>query len=268
MALARRVIPCLDVREGRVVKGVNFVNLRDSGDPAELARRYDEAGADEIVLLDITASHERRDIMMEVVRRVARAVRIPLTVGGGVRSAADFNALLRSGADKVSLNTAAVERPELLSECAGHFGAQCVVLALDARRTGAGKWEVVTYGGRRVKLADAAAWARKAAGLGAGEILLTSMDGDGSGGGYDLELTRAIADAVSIPVIASGGAGEPEHLAEALTTGGADAALAASIFHDGHFTVAEVKKFLLGKGLEINMDNLPESESPPVPVGG
>ena len=271
MGLSRRVIPCLDVRDGRVVKGVRFVNLRDSGDPAELARKYDEAGADELVLLDIAASHERRDIILDVVRRVARSVRIPLTVGGGVRSAADFDALLRSGADKVSMNTAAVENPELLSECANHFGAQCVVLAMDARRTGGkegggeqggvggwGGWEVVTYGGRHVKLPDAVGWAVRAVELGAGEILLTSMDGDGGKTGYDLELTRAVSDAVSVPVIASGGAGGPEHLAEALTTGGADAALAASIFHDGHYSVAETKRFLAGKGLEMNLDNLPE----------
>ena len=263
MGLSRRVIPCLDVRDGRVVKGVRFVNLRDSGDPAELARKYDEAGADELVLLDIAASHERRDIILDVVRRVARSVRIPLTVGGGVRSAADFDALLRSGADKVSMNTAAVENPELLSECANHFGAQCVVLAMDARRTGGKEgggdgWEVVTYGGRHVKLPDAVGWAVRAVELGAGEILLTSMDGDGGKTGYDLELTRAVSDAVSVPVIASGGAGGPEHLAEALTTGGADAALAASIFHDGHYSVAETKRFLAGKGLEMNLDNLPE----------
>ena len=260
MGLARRVIPCLDVRDGRVVKGVRFVNLRDSGDPAELARKYDEAGADEIVLLDITASHERRDIILEVVRRVAETVRIPLTVGGGVRSAADFDALLRSGADKVSLNTAAVENPELLSACAERFGAQCVVLALDARRTGEDKWEVVTYGGRHTKLPDAVEWAARAAELGAGEILLTSMDADGVGTGYDLALTRAVADAVPVPVIASGGAGAPEHLAAALTTGGADAALAASIFHDGHFSVAQTKRFLAERGLEMNLDNLPQGE--------
>ena len=258
MGLARRVIPCLDVRDGRVVKGVRFVNLRDSGDPAELARQYDEAGADEIVLLDITASHERRDIILEAVGRVARSVRIPLTVGGGVRSVADFNALLRSGADKVSVNTAAVENPALLAECAARFGAQCVVLALDARRIGDGKWEVVTYGGRHVKLPDALAWAVRAAGLGAGEILLTSMDADGVGSGYDLALTRAVSDAVGVPVIASGGAGSPEHMAMALTAGGADAALAASIFHDGHYSVAEAKRFLAGRGLEVNLDNLPE----------
>ena len=261
MGLARRVIPCLDVRDGRVVKGVRFVNLRDSGDPAELARQYDEAGADEIVLLDITASHERRDIILEAVGRVARSVRIPLTVGGGVRSVADFNALLRSGADKVSVNTAAVENPALLAECAARFGAQCVVLALDARRVGGGKWEVVTYGGRHVKLPDALAWAVRSAGLGAGEILLTSMDADGVGSGYDLALTRAVSDAVGIPVIASGGAGSPEHMAMALTAGGADAALAASIFHDGHYSVAETKRFLAGRGLEVNLDNLPEGGS-------
>ena len=260
MGLARRVIPCLDVRDGRVVKGVRFVNLRDSGDPAELSRKYDEAGADEIVLLDITASHERRDIILEAVRRVAETVRIPLTVGGGVRSVGDFDALLRSGADKVSLNTAAVENPELLRECAERFGAQCVVLALDARRTGENKWEVVTYGGRRTKLPDAALWAVRAAELGAGEILLTSMDADGVGTGYDLSLTRAVSDLVSIPVIASGGAGSPEHMALALTEGGADAALAASIFHDGHFSVAETKRFLAQRGLEMNLDNLPRGE--------
>ena len=302
--LARRIVPCLDVRDGRVVKGVRFVNLRDSGDPAELARRYDEAGADEIVLLDITASHERRDIILEVVGKVARSVRVPLTVGGGVRSVSDFNALLRSGADKVSVNTAAVERPELLTECANQFGAQCVVLALDARRVakpegggggggsdsgeggggggmglagrtqkgfegdaekngrekGGWEWQVVTYGGRKTKLPDAVAWARRASELGAGEILLTSMDADGGRDGYDLALTRAVSDAVPVPVIASGGAGSPAHLLSALTTGGADAALAASIFHDGHYSVAETKRELARAGVEINLDNLPESD--------
>ena len=275
--LARRIVPCLDVRDGRVVKGVRFVNLRDSGDPAELARRYDEAGADEIVLLDITASHERRDIILEVVGKVARSVRVPLTVGGGVRSVSDFNALLRSGADKVSVNTAAVERPELLTECANQFGAQCVVLALDARRVakpeggggggssdsgegGGGGWQVVTYGGRKTKLPDAVAWACRASELGAGEILLTSMDADGGQDGYDLALTRAVSDAVPVPVIASGGAGSPAHLLSALTDGGADAALAASIFHDGHYSVAETKRELARAGVEINLDNLPESD--------
>ena len=248
--LAKRVIPCLDVKEGRIVKGVRFVDLRDAGDPVEAALAYDAQGADELVFLDITASHENRDTMLDVVRRTAEGIYMPLTVGGGIRAIEDVRRLLRAGADKVSLNTAALARPELIREAAERFGSQCIVVAIDARRDG-DHWAVFTHGGRRPAGRDAMEWARAAVELGAGEILLTSMDRDGTKDGYDLELTRGIADAVSVPVIASGGAGTLEHFREALVEGGADAALAASLFHFGIHTIAEVKTYLAEHGVEV-----------------
>ncbi len=248
--LAKRIIPCLDVKDGRVVKGVRFVDLRDAGDPVEAALAYDAQGADELVFLDITASHEDRDTMLDVVRRTAEGIYMPLTVGGGIRSIEDVRRLLRAGADKVSLNTAALARPALIREAAERFGSQCIVVAIDARREGE-RWGVYTHGGRRPAERDAVAWAREAVALGAGEILLTSMDRDGTKDGYDLELTRAIAGAVSVPVIASGGAGCLEHFREALAEGGADAALAASLFHFGIHTIAEVKAYLAERGVEV-----------------
>ncbi len=250
-----RIIPCLDVHDGQVVKGVNFVDLRNAGDPVELAARYDEMGADEIVFLDITASSDDRDTMVDVVRRTAETVFIPLTVGGGVRSVDDARRLLRAGADKVSINTAAIERPALVAEVAGTFGAQCVVVAIDARRSrdrGDGaRFEVHTHGGRRSTGIDAVSWAILAERLGAGEILLTSMDRDGTREGFDLELTRAVADHVGIPVIASGGVGTLDHLAEGIVGGHADAVLAASIFHYGEHTVAEAKAVMAAAGIPI-----------------
>lgn len=252
--LAKRIIPCLDVNAGRVVKGVRFVELRDAGDPVDCARAYEAQGADELTFLDITASHEQRDTIVHVVREVARHVFMPLTVGGGIRSISDIRHLLQAGADKVSLNTAAVARPELITEGAERFGRQCIVLAIDARRCESGRgWEVVTHGGRRRTGLDAVAWAREGVERGAGEILLTSMDRDGTTDGYDLELTRTIADAVSVPVIASGGAGRPEHLIEAVTLGHADAVLAASIFHFGQYSIAEVKRAMRAAGLEVRL---------------
>ncbi|MDD5556729.1 MAG: imidazole glycerol phosphate synthase subunit HisF [bacterium] len=248
--LAKRIIPCLDVRDGRVVKGINFVRLRDAGDPAEAARAYDEAGADELVFLDITASAEERGTILDVVRRTAEMVFTPLTVGGGVRSLEDIRALLLAGADKVSINTAAVEEPDFVSAAARAFGSQCIVLAIDARRRDRG-WEVCTHGGRTATGLDAVLWARRGARCGAGEILLTSMDADGTGNGYDIELTRRVAEAVPVPLIASGGAGTLEHLREALADGKADAALAASIFHFGTYTIRQAKAYLRGKGVEI-----------------
>jgi cyclase len=242
--LAKRIIPCLDVTAGRVVKGVKFLNLRDAGDPVELADRYNQQGADELVFLDITASSDAREIMANVVQRTARRVFIPLTVGGGIRSVADARTILLSGADKVSINTAAIRRPELIHELSEEFGAQAVVVAIDARKSGA-SWTVFTRGGRDDEHMDAVAWAQRAAELGAGEILLTSMDTDGERTGFDCPLTRAVADAVRIPVIASGGGGTPEHFAQVLTEGGADAALAASIFHYETFTVGDLKRELL-----------------------
>jgi len=248
--LAKRVIPCLDVKDGRVVKGVQFVDLRDAGDPVEAALAYDAQGADELVFLDITASHEDRAIMLDVVRRTAEGIYMPLTVGGGIRSADDVRRLLRAGADKVSLNTAALERPAVIREAAERFGSQCIVVAIDARRDG-NSWTVFTHGGRRPTGRDAVAWAQEAVGLGAGEILLTSMDRDGTKDGYDLELTRAVSQAVSVPVIASGGAGSLEHFYEALTEGFADAALAASLFHFGIHTIGETKDYLAERGVEV-----------------
>ena len=251
--LAKRIIPCLDVKDGRVVKGVNFVNLRDAGDPVEIARRYDEEEADELVFLDITASHERRDILIDVVRRTAEQVFMPLTVGGGVRTLEDIRNLLSAGADKVSINTAAVADPEFVRQSALRFGSQCTVVAIDARAVpgSPGKWEVYTHGGRRPSGIDAVEWAARMEELGAGEILLTSMDRDGTRDGYDLPLTRTIADRVGIPVIASGGVGTLDHLVEGLTAGGADAALAASIFHYGEYTVEEAKDYLRQRGVPV-----------------
>jgi imidazole glycerol-phosphate synthase subunit HisF len=246
--LAKRIIPCLDVKDGRVVKGVNFVQLREAGDPVEHARAYDAAGADELVFLDITASYERRDILLDVVRRVADQVFIPFAVGGGVRTVDDFRAILLAGADKVAVNTAAVENPPMLTLAAERFGSQCVVVAIDAKREG-DRWRVYVHGGRTPTARDALEWAREAEAFGAGEILLTSMDRDGTRDGYDIELTRAVADAVSIPVIASGGAGQIEHFAEALVDGHADAVLAASLFHFGELTIAEVKDYLSARGV-------------------
>jgi cyclase len=251
--LAKRIVPCLDVDRGRVVKGVNFVGLRDAGDPVELARRYNEQGADELVFLDITASSDGREIMADVVERVGRQVFIPLTVGGGMRSVADARAILRAGADKVSVNTAAVERPELIRELSDEFGAQAVVIAIDAKRSGENKWRVHTRGGRIEEEMDAVEWATHAAKLGAGEILLTSMDADGVRTGFDCPLTRAISRAVTIPVIASGGAGAPEDFVTVFREGAADAALAASIFHFGVYTVETLKHFLLKQGINVRL---------------
>jgi imidazole glycerol-phosphate synthase subunit HisF len=250
--LLRRVIPCLDVDKGRVVKGVEFVNLRDAGDPVELAVRYQEEGADEIVFLDITASHEKRETVARLARRCADDVFIPFTIGGGVRSVEDAHVVLDAGADKVSVNSAAVARPELLSEMAGVFGAQCVVLAIDARRRH-GKYGVYVDGGRRAVGRDAIEWAREGVARGAGEILLTSMDRDGTENGYELELTRAVADAVDVPVIASGGAGTPDHLVDAVERGGADAVLCASIFHYGRHTVREAKERMHEAGIPVRL---------------
>jgi imidazole glycerol-phosphate synthase subunit HisF len=249
---AKRIIPCLDVTDGRVVKGIKFKNLRDAGDPVELAATYDREGADEIVFLDITASSDARKILLDAVARTADQVFIPLTVGGGIRSVDDMAELLTHGADKVSINTAALENPDLISECAEVFGTQCVVLAIDARmRTGLPDWEVFSHGGRRATGRDAVEWAVLGEQLGAGEILLTSMDKDGTHEGYDLALLKAISSAVRLPVIASGGAGTVEHMYQALTDGGAEAMLAASVFHFGELSIAEVKQELAARGLEI-----------------
>ena len=252
--LAKRIIPCLDIKDGRVVKGVNFVNLRDAGDPVEQARLYDEQGADELVFLDISATHEGRQTTLELVSRVAESVFMPLTVGGGIRMVDDMRNLLLAGADKVSFNSAAVRTPELLSEGASRFGAQCIVLAIDARRNGSG-WEVYVNGGRVPTGLDALEWAVRGVELGAGEILLTSMDADGTLAGYDLELTSIISNLVPVPVIASGGAGTPSHFAEVLTRGQADAALAASLFHDGKLRIPELKRELQMLGIPVRMIN-------------
>ena len=250
MTLAKRIIPCLDVTSGRVVKGVNFVSLRDAGDPVEIARRYDEQGADELTFLDITASSDDRGLLLRVIEEVAAQVFIPLTVGGGVRQVEDVRRLLNSGADKVSINTSAVQSPQLVSDASSHFGSQCIVVAIDAKRQG-DRWEVFTHGGRRATGLDAVAWAREMQRRGAGEILLTSMDRDGTREGFDIGLTRAVADAVDIPVIASGGVGTLEHLADGIVRGGADAVLAASIFHFGQFSVGQAKDFLAKEGIEV-----------------
>ena len=252
----KRVIPCLDVHDGRVVKGVNFVNLRDAGDPVEMAAIYDRAGADELVFLDITATHQERPSMLDVASRTAEECFIPYTVGGGMRSAADIRAMLLAGADKVSLNSAAVKSPELLTETSKIFGAQCIVTAIDARRvpgSNPARWEVFVNGGRINTGLDAIEWARRAVELGSGEILLTSMDTDGVKEGFDLDLTRAVTSAVSVPVIASGGAGKPEHFAEAVIEADADAVLAASVFHFGEFSVVEVKEAMLAAGVPVRM---------------
>jgi cyclase len=253
MGLAKRVIPCLDVTAGRVVKGVNFVSLRDAGDPVEVAARYDAEGADELCFLDITASSDERDILLHVIEAVASQVFIPLTVGGGVRKVEDVRRLLNAGADKVSINTAAVQNPELVEQASGKVGNQCIVVAIDAKRKAGGGWEVYTHGGRKPTGLDAVAWARRMTAAGAGEILLTSMDRDGTRDGFDLALTRAVADAVSVPIIASGGVGTLQHLAEGVLAGGADAVLAASVFHFGDFTVRAAKEHMRAQGIEMRL---------------
>jgi len=252
--LTKRIIPCLDVTAGRVVKGVNFVELRDAGDPVEISRRYDEQGADELTFLDITASSDERDIILHVIESVAEQVFIPLTVGGGVRSVEDVRRLLNAGADKISINTAALQNPQLVADATSRYGAQCIVVAIDAKAAGPQRWEVFTHGGRKPTGRDAVEWAREVERLGAGEILLTSMDRDGTRQGFDLELTRAISDAVTIPVIASGGVGTLQHLADGVTLGRADAVLAASIFHFGEHTVREAKQYMAARGIAVRLD--------------
>ena len=254
--LAKRIIPCLDVTAGRVVKGVNFVGLRDAGDPVEIAKRYDEQGADELTFLDITASSDERGLLLNIIEAVAAQVFIPLTVGGGVRSVEDVRRLLNAGADKVSINTSAVQNPQLVADASDRYGAQCIVVAIDARRVPDASplnWEVFTHGGRRATGLDALEWGRKMQTLGAGEILLTSMDRDGTRQGFDIELTRAFSDALDVPVIASGGVGSLEHLAEGVLRGRADAVLAASIFHYGEFTVQQAKQYLASRGIEVRI---------------
>lgn len=255
MSLAKRIIPCLDVDNGRVVKGVNFVDIRDAGDPVEIAMRYNEQGADEVCFLDITASHEGRDTTVHTVEQIAEHVFIPLTVGGGIRSVEDIRTMLNAGADKVSINTAAIHNPELVRESALRFGSQCIVVAIDAKRVddvdGQPRWEIFTHGGRKPTGIDAVAWAVRMAELGAGEILLTSMDRDGTRNGFELGVTRAITDAVEIPVIASGGVGTLDHLVDGIIKGGADAVLAASIFHFGEYTVPEAKAYMAARGIEV-----------------
>ncbi|QQD18731.1 imidazole glycerol phosphate synthase subunit HisF [Spongiibacter nanhainus] len=257
MALAKRIIPCLDVDKGRVVKGVNFVGIRDAGDPVEVAKRYNEQGADEITFLDITATHEERDTTVHTVEQIAAEVFIPLTVGGGIREIKDIRAMLNAGADKVAINSAAIHNPDFVREAAERFGSQCIVIAIDAKRVedvdGQPRWEIFTHGGRKPTGINAVEWAERMVELGAGEVLLTSMDGDGTKNGYDLALTRAIADAVSVPVIASGGVGTLEHLVEGVTEGGADAVLAASIFHFGEHTVPEAKAYMAERGVEVRL---------------
>ena len=253
MGLAKRIIPCLDVDNGRVVKGVKFVDIRDAGDPVEIARRYDQQGADEITFLDITASSGNRETLVHVVEKVAEQVFIPLTVGGGIRKVEDIRRMLNAGADKVGINTAAVTRPEFVKEAADHFGAQCIVVAVDAKQVSPGRWEIFTHGGRKPTGLDAVEWAARMADYGAGEILLTSMDRDGTKNGFDLALTRAVCDAVSIPVIASGGVGNLDHLAEGILQGHADAVLAASIFHFGEYTVGQAKQRMAERGIEMRL---------------
>ncbi len=253
MGLAKRIIPCLDVDAGRVVKGVQFVDIRDAGDPVEVARRYDEQGADEITFLDITASSERRDTMAHVVEEVASQVFIPLTVGGGIREVGDIHRMLHAGADKVAINTAAVFRPEFVREAAERFGSQCIVVAIDAKQVGEARWEIFTHGGRKPTGIDAVEWARRMVELGAGEILLTSMDRDGTKNGFDLALTRRVSDAVSVPVIASGGVGNLDHLVEGVLQGGADAVLAASIFHFGEYSIEQAKRHMQAAGIEVRL---------------
>ena len=249
--LAKRIIPCLDVTAGRVVKGINFVQLQDAGDPVEIARRYDEQGADELTFLDITASSDDRDIILHVIERVAAQVFIPLTVGGGVRRVEDVRRLLNAGADKISINTAAVQDPQLVADAAGRYGAQCIVVAIDAKQVAPGRWSVFTHGGRNNTGMDAIDWARRVEALGAGEILLTSMDRDGTRNGFDLGLTRAVADAVAVPVVASGGVGSLDDLVDGVIEGRADAVLAASIFHFGEFTVGQAKARMAERGIEV-----------------
>jgi cyclase len=249
--LAKRIIPCLDVTAGRVVKGVSFVELRDAGDPVEIARRYDEQGADELTFLDITASSDERGIIFRIIEQVAEQVFIPLTVGGGVREVQDVRNLLNAGADKVSINTSAVLNPQLIADAAGRYGSQCIVVAIDAKQSGEGRWEVFTHGGRKPTGLDAVEWAKKMQALGAGEILLTSMDRDGTRNGFDLKLTRAVTDALEIPVIASGGVGNLQHLVDGVKQGGADAVLAASIFHYGEYTVQQAKEYMAEQGIEV-----------------
>ncbi len=260
--LAKRIIPCLDVNAGRVVKGIKFVELRDAGDPVEIARFYDQEGADELCFLDITASHEKRDIILDVVARTAEQVFIPLTVGGGINQPEDIRKLLRAGADKISINTGAVTRPEFVREAAETFGSQCIVVAIDAKRAG-DRWEVFTHGGRKQTGIEACAWAKKMEDYGAGEILLTSMDRDGTKIGYDLELTRAITDRVVIPVIASGGVGNPLHIYEGFAIGNASAALAASIFHYREYTIQQCKSYLTERGVPVRMHSRKSSLQPP-----
>lgn len=252
--LAKRIIPCLDVTGGRVVKGTNFVDLRDAGDPVEIARRYDEQGADELTFLDITATSDERDLILKVIEDVAAQVFIPLTVGGGVRKAEDVRRLLNAGADKVSINSAGVNNPDLIAETSSIYGSQAIVVAIDAKRRGDGTWEVYTRGGRMPTGIDAVEWAKKVEKLGAGEILLTSMDGDGTKAGFDLELTRAVSDSVSIPVIASGGVGNLQHLVDGIVVGHADAVLAASIFHFGEYTIEEAKRYMQDRGIPVRLD--------------
>ncbi len=251
--LAKRIIPCLDIKDGRVVKGINFINLRDAGDPVEQAKIYNDAGADELVFLDISASVEGRETMANVVTAVADQVFMPLTVGGGIKSVEDMRRLLSAGADKISINTAAVNEPSLITQGAKRFGSQCIIIAVDARRTSEDRWEVVTYGGRQSTDLDAIMWVKKAVDLGAGEVLLTSMDADGTLAGYDLELTRVVAEAVNVPVIASGGAGTPQHFADVLTIGKADAALAASLFHDNQLTIPALKTYLAERNIPVRI---------------
>ena len=251
--LAKRIIPCLDVNAGRVVKGVNFIELRDAGDPVEIARRYDEQGADEITFLDITASSDHRDMILHIVEACAEQVFIPLTVGGGVRKVEDVRRLLNAGADKVSMNTAAVQNPQLIADASAKVGSQCIVVAIDAKQTSHGTWEVFTHGGRNNTHLNAVEWAKNVAALGAGEILLTSMDRDGTKNGFDLELTRAVSDAVTIPVIASGGVGNLQHLTDGVMFGRADAVLAASIFHYGEYTVKQAKEYMRNHGIEVRL---------------
>ena len=253
MSLAKRIIPCMDVSAGRVVKGVNFIDLRDAGDPVEIARKYDDQGADELTFLDITASSDARDIILSIIERVANQVFIPLTVGGGVRKVEDVRRLLNAGADKISMNTAAVQNPQLVAAASAKHGAQCIVVAIDAKQTSPGKWEVFTHGGRNNTGMDAFEWAKKVEALGAGEILLTSMDRDGTKNGFDIGLTRGVADAVTIPVIASGGAGTLDHLADGVLQGRADAVLAASIFHYGEYTVRQAKERMAARGIEVRL---------------
>ncbi len=251
--LAKRIIPCMDVTAGRVVKGVSFVELRDAGDPVEIARRYDDQGADELTFLDITASSDDRGIIFRVIEKVAEQVFIPLTVGGGVREVQDVRNLLNAGADKVSINTSAVLNPQLVADATARYGSQCIVVAIDAKQSAPGKWEVFTHGGRKATGLDAVEWAKKMQSLGAGEILLTSMDQDGQKKGFDLALTRAVTDALEIPVIASGGVGNLQHLADGVKQGGADAVLAASIFHFGEYTVLQAKEFMAKQGIEVRL---------------